>query len=252
MSYLFSMAKSFVEKMIEEGKNSSEINEWLEENPFIDGDFTIDTALISSPSKIHSLDPYFSSREVETKKRVRPPCNYLKIYLGSKNLWKKEYEEFELAMDELESALKKEEDEEKLLEELRKYRKTKERYEARLLSFDTALERVRKLAFEEKLMYDIEHMDIIKGFNIYQGEISLMPKREKILKEKPKPAKLIIPFTISLIDLESMLIKAFLFHAGYLAGEPEIFEKIGKNVYGLRTSGSLTEEEILRKALGKY
>ncbi|MGC8812357.1 MAG: hypothetical protein ACP5O8_02105 [Candidatus Aenigmatarchaeota archaeon] len=238
--------------MIEEEKDSSEIESWLEENPFVEGDFIIDTILFATPSKSYSVDSSFSLEETEVKERVRPPCNYLKFYLGSKNLWKKQYEEFDRALTELETAYKFEKNEKKLLKKYEEYRSAKENFQKNLIPFDLALKRIRKLAFEEKLMYDIESLDIIKGFRLYEKGLSTAAKREKVLKEKVKPPKLLIPFTIWLIDLEGMLVKAFLFHAGYLAGEAGIFEKIGRDVYGLRTSRSLSEEEIVRKALGNY
>lgn len=252
MSYVFNTVKSFIEKMIEEGKNHSEIENWLEENPFTDGTFIIDTVLFATPSKSYFIGSSFSLEETKVKERVRPPCNYFKFYLGSKNLWKKEYEEFDRALTELEIAYKFEKSEKKLLKKYEEYRNVKENFQKNLVPFDLALKRIRKLAFEEKLMYDIESLDILKGFRIYEKELSVAAKREKVLKERIKPPNLLVPFTILLIDSESMFVKAFLFHTGYLAGEAGIFEKIGRDVYGLKLNKSLSEEEIVKKALGNY
>jgi hypothetical protein len=238
MSYVFNVAKNFVESMLEKGKEHSEIEKWLRENPFVEGDFVIDTIIFGArPSTTYILDSSFSIEEVE--KRVRPPCNYLKLYLGSSNLAKKEYNEFNEALLELEkySSLEKHEE----------FRKYKENFLKKLLPFETALSKIRKLAFEEKLMYDVEFLDIIKGFRIYKREMRAAIKRKKVLGESFKPFKPIIPFTISLIDLDSMLVKAFLFHSGYLAGEAEIFEKIGKEVYGLKLENESSEEEVVKK-----
>ncbi|MEM7825391.1 MAG: hypothetical protein QW412_00850 [Candidatus Aenigmatarchaeota archaeon] len=179
MSYLFATAKFFVEKMINEGKDLSEIEFYLKNKPFVDGTFRIDTLLFSNT---------ISSIYLPVDDKLTFPRYYFRLYLGAKNLW--------------------------------------ERGKENLQELITLLNRIRRVTFAEKLIYDIEELDL-----------SSEPYKEL------KTLNPVIPFKILLIEPEDQTVKAFLFHTGYLAAEPEIFEKVGKYVYGLR-KGEIYEEEI--------
>lgn len=247
MALAFNKAKSFVERMVENGYSDSQIREALEENPFIQGDYRIDTVIFNPATfPVFRSMPHLLLEEIEKPEEEIVMCtnNFFKFYLGTDHIWKEKFEEYMRLSQEVERALERRlYDKDTLLEKYEQLVEYREFLHNKMVPVGRDLTKIRKFAFENDLICDVCRLDVLSGIRHYEAAKEAAEKRKKYLKKPGEQIEPIIPFSAFLIEYQTKFLVAILFETGYLAGTAEIFEKIGEKIYGLKKEDTYPESD---------